>query len=180
MTPQQKQLTEAYIQLSPELKRLAAGFFRGNKQDGEDSVQQLWLNLATTGSTSNILNVKEFIKASLYSSCMNVYTKKQRETKKGLLFHTHAFIIGDREYYMDLVNTNRLDLISKFTEQLTPRQQAVFSLLLQGKSIKEIATIQGNTYNTIKHNRRLVVEKLTKYFAEHGEEFEYDKISGTV
>ncbi|MFV1017221.1 helix-turn-helix domain-containing protein, partial [Klebsiella pneumoniae] len=81
---------------------------------------------------------------------------------------------------IELIDEARFDVIAKFTEQLSPRQQAVFSLLLQGKSVKEIAEIQGNTYNTIKHNKRLIVKKLKKYFADNGEEFEYDKVSGTI
>jgi RNA polymerase sigma factor (sigma-70 family) len=177
MTQQQQLLTETYTQLSSELKRLSARFFRTNMQDGEDAFQSLWINLATTDTTEEIASAKEFVKSSLYNCCTNGLTKRMRERQKAeRYFELHSrFAAAHTE--IDEVDEARLDAIAKFTEQLTPRQQAVFSLLLQGKSIREIAKIQGNTYNTIKHNRRLVVEKLIKYFAENGEEFSYDKIS---
>lgn len=177
MTQNQLLLTETYQQLSPELRRLAARFFRTNKQDGEDAFQSLWINLATTDMTDEVKDIRQFIKSSLFNCCTNRLTKRLRERQKAERYYRNFIITLPSEYQIADVDKDRLDLIARFTEQLTPRQQAVFSLLLQGKSIKEIAEIQGNSYNTIKHNRRLVVEKLTKYFAENGEEFNYDKIS---
>ncbi len=177
MTPQQRLLTEEYAKLSPELRRLSARFFRTNRQDGEDAFQSLWINLATTNMTEEVISVKDFVKSCLYNCCTNGLTKRLRERQKAEhYFELHSRFVDNHSEIVE-IDEARLDVIAKFTEQLTPRQQAVFSLLLQGKNIKEIAEIQGNTYNTIKHNRRLVVEKLTKYFAEHGERFEYDKIS---
>lgn len=180
MTPQQKQLTDAYQQLSPELRRLSASFFRFNDQDGEDSIQQLWIDLATTNITDEIKDLKQYIKCCLFYRCLNRQTNRRREGQKANHYYRYLLVIMPTEYQAEEVDKDRLELIAKFTEQLSPRQQAVFSLLLQGKSTKEIAEIQGNTYNTIKHNKRLIVKKLKKYFADNGEEFEYDKVSRTI
>lgn len=171
MTPQQKLLTEAYFQLSPELRRLSARFFRTNKQDGEDAFQSLWINLATTSMTEEVTSVKEFVKASLYNCCTNHLKKRMREGQKAdRYFQLHSRFI-DVNCEIEQIDASRLDVIAQFTAQLSPRQQAVFSLLLQGKSVKEIAQTQGNTYNTTKHNRRLVIEKLKQFFTENNEEF---------
>ena len=177
MTPQQQLLTEEYAKLSPELRRLSARFFRTNRQDGEDAFQSLWINLATTNMTEEVTSVKEFVKSSLYNCCTNRLRKRMREGQKAEHYFQLYSRFAEVKCEIEEIDANRLDVIAKFTSQLSPRQQAVFSLLLQGKSTKEIALVQGNTFNTIKHNKRLIIQKLKQYFAEHGEEFSYDKIS---
>lgn len=175
MTTNQAQLTEAYNQLSTELKRLASSFFRTNPQDAEDALQQLWINLSNTDTKDQIKDIKPFIKASLYNCCINRLKKRLREQHK--IEHYYRLYVSSAEVVCEQedIDQNRLDLVAKFTEQLHPRQQAVFSLILQGKSIKEIALIQNNTYNTTKHNRKILIEKLEQFFKNLNEEFRYER-----
>jgi RNA polymerase sigma factor (sigma-70 family) len=172
MTP----VETTYLADYSKLLRYATRLTR-SKEAAEDIMQNLFLNLKETNTKLD--SIKEplaYCRRSVFGIYFNyVRTEKRRNERD---YAQQEILLAERQEYLDTLPTLalRLDLIAEFSNLLLPRQKAVFLLLLEGKSIREIAASQGNTYNTIKHNRRMIVEKLHAFLAERGEEFNYDRI----
>ena len=54
----------------------------------------------------------------------------------------------------------KLDVVRAHIAKLTPRERAVFELVIRGKTNKQVASVLGTTERTIKAHRRRVMEKM--------------------
>lgn len=63
-------------------------------------------------------------------------------------------------YEKTRVRQRRLDLLKALVRRLTPRENEVFALIVQGKQSKQIAHELGTSERTIKAHRQAVMDKL--------------------
>ena len=54
----------------------------------------------------------------------------------------------------------KLDVVRAHIAKLTPRERAVFELVIRGKTNKQVASVLGTTERTIKAHRHRVMEKM--------------------
>ena len=171
-------ITQAFVQLYPQLAALARGFHRGDIAQAEDSLQQAFITLSKIKDSVDIINSKELIKTALFNQCIRAYHSNRKQSER--IVYVGASNVQDEPYIFDPSEQEETAIrqlrIAEFANTLKKKQRNVFLSLIEGMSIIDIAKATGNSYNTIKHNRRLVVEKLVTFFKERNEEFNYDRI----
>lgn len=173
-------LQQEYIKSYGKLYMHARKYFKGNKQFAEEAVQHLYLNIVKVNEGFVIKSPEAFLMISLINSCRVYYTATKnydrRLTNYAILLKASGFIEEPSD--MILEQCERQEQVAAFANTLKPVQRNVFLGLLEAKSIKEIAEATGSAYNTVKHNRRLIVEKLHNYFNNTlKEEFNYERIA---
>lgn len=156
---------------------LSATKMARKKYIAKDVMQQLYLNLRNLGQDrlTAIEHPKNYLYFSIRSIIMNYNRDKVKKSDREVAFQVPREFGQEctDEAYKCIDQAYRLDLIAEFANTLPKKQKKVFISLLQGKSGKETAAEYGNKYNSIKHNRRLIVEKLREFFNNKGEEFDY-------
>ena len=181
-------LIQEYIKNYKQLTALARSFHK-NMELGEDSLQALYINLLTVKSEVYIEKPREFVKTALFNVCANSNRQIKTQLRKIDKLYNHSMITArwfatdpEKDSIQQEYMLNRQALITHFANGLKRVQRNIFLQLLNGKSMKEIAAETGSAYDSVKHNRRLIVQKLQQFFKEHNEEFSYEriKVSGAV
>lgn len=143
----------------------------------KDVMQQLYLQIRNL-SNEQLTAIEQpsyYVYVAMRNTVFNYFKSRNKMVIRELEFqHPREFgIICMEEAYDCMEKAYRLELIAEFSNTLYRRQKAVLSLMLKGYSSQDIAIKQGNKYNTVKHNKRLIVEKLREFFKQKGEDFYY-------
>lgn len=173
-------LQQEYINSYKKLYMHARKFHHGNRQQAEDSLHYLYLNISSCDEAVVIKNPRAFLMSALLNACRYYFTtNKNYDTR----LKNYATLLKASEFVGEssdeiLEQCERQEQVAAFANTLKPVQRNVFLGLLAAKSIREIAEETGSAYNTVKHNRRLIVEKLHNYFNNTlKEEFNYERIA---
>lgn len=166
-----------YLQNYNTLLRYAHRLTR-SREAAEDLLQLLYIKLVETKTDPSIIEEPlAYCRKSVFGLYFNeIRTTTRRNVRD---YVNQEELLAQRQDWIDdlAILPLRLDLIAEFSNLLLARQKAVFIAMLQGKDIRTIAQEQGRTYNTTKHNRRLILQKLKHFFEEKGEELHGIEIS---
>lgn len=167
-------LITAYLKFYKELKFKAFSLSR-KKEVAEDIMQELYFRLLKWPANKEIANPRAFLYTSVHNGFFNHHSAVKREIKrKEKIRYISQMITDDTDDACNCMQkAYRLDLVAEFTNTLPKVQKQVFTGILQSKSVQEIAKNLGNKYNTVKHNKLIIVGKLREFLKQRGEDFTY-------
>ncbi|MGE0092402.1 MAG: RNA polymerase sigma factor [Bacteroidales bacterium] len=118
----------------------------GNRQDAEDIVQEVFLNIwKSKKSFSNEISFKAYLYLSTRNKCID-YIRKDKHLMKEL---SVADLMSTDE--MDqIIKTEAFTLLYKAIEKLPPQTKKVILQSMKGHTVQEVADILKVSVNTVK------------------------------
>lgn len=133
-----------------------------NESDAEDIVQECFSSLwAKHGTLNNALSIRSFLYTTVRNACISRLRKKKLSVVSLEGDPDFGPEFGEPDYEKVLIKTEMLREVYAAGEQLTGRLLEVFRLcFIEGKQDSEISSILGTSPNTVRNQRRRIIEIL--------------------
>ena len=140
-----------------------------NEEETKDTVQEtfirVWMNLSKYHPDKKFSTWLYTIAINL---CLDKLKSSKRNFQSNTIDETLNNLVASENIEQTIINSELGKIISKLTNELTPKQKIVFTLrYLEELELDEIVQITGQTSNKIKSNlflaRQTIRKKLEKY-----------------
>jgi RNA polymerase sigma-70 factor (ECF subfamily) len=151
------ELQAAYARLAPSLFRYAL-MLLANHHEAEDAVQQVFIALATRGTT-RIDSLDRYLRTSVRNECYSALGRRRDQPPhvNGLPLLEALPAAEDRTH-------DRLALEQGLRSLPPEQREAIHLKVFEGHSFQEVADLTGESINTIASRYRYGMDKLRVAF----------------
>ena len=158
---------EIYRKYNRKIYSFSLGYLR-NKNDAEDVVQEVFLNLWRKRSDLKVEgNIDSYLFKITYNAIRKHFRKLSRE-RKYLEDHGKTIDMIDDSTSTDIEYNNLLEMADTVISQLSPRQKTIYLLnIREGLSCEEISKKMGLSRRTVENHLYRATSYMKKEFSKN-------------